>query len=318
VASQHVLGTFREGPAFDRARRDRIADRVRELVSTTGADDDGRRPFDREPELLTVVTGPDDGGAADPRRVRSRHPLAAAASVLVLVVAVSAAAAFLGRAGSELDGLTVDELAQVARHAEDRPLAEGEYGYHAEERRDAAGPEAVVLTERWIGADGSSRERTTTPAAPGATAIPEPSAEPPPGALPSDPAPMSYAEVRALPSDAPALLDRLTSQGGVGDEPTTDTIVDLGELLSLEVTPPAVRGAAIEALHLLGGEVRHLATDARGRRGVAVSGRLPDGTSWTVIVDPATGRALAVSTPPPWSGPRPSPTPSWRLWFPGR
>jgi hypothetical protein len=316
VASQHVLETFREGPAFDPARRDRIVDRVRELVSTTDTDDDGRLPFDGQRGLLTLVAGPDDVGAAEPRRARSRHPLAAAASVLVLMVAISAAAAFLGRAGSELDGLTVDELSQVARHAEDRPLADGEYSYNAEESRDAAGPEAVVLTERWIGADGSSRERTTTAAA--AAAIPEPSAEPPPGALPSDPAAMSYTEVRALPSDARALLERLTDQGVVGDEPTTDTIVALGELLSLEVTPPAVRGAAIEALHLLGGEVRRLATDARGRRGVAVSGHLPDGKSWTVIVDPATGRALAVSTAPPWSGPRPSPTPSWRLWFPGR
>jgi hypothetical protein len=314
VADRHPLETFRADIRLDPDRRERITAQVAERVRRSAPDTNGRRPFvERPAQDLLPSSGPHKPPAAPPaqRGLPDRRALIAAATVLVAVLGLSITAG-LRHSGTAVDALTVDDLAVAARQGGERELGEGEHVYHAEEtgHATATGPE---LVEQWIASDGTGRSRRTT-SSPLTLVADAPLPPTAPEAM--DFAGLSYQELRTLPTDPSSLLDRLMELGVVEDRRSPDMVGVLAELLTFDVTPAEVRGTIVRSLALLGGEVRGVVADARGRRGVAVSGHSRDGTGWTVIIDPANGLALAANTAASIPGPRPPDRPSWRLWFP--
>ncbi|PZG06597.1 hypothetical protein [Nonomuraea aridisoli] len=103
---------------------------------------------------------------------------------------------------------------------------------------------------------------------------------------------LTYEQIRALPSDAAALRERVAamlppgSQGLLADA--------LSGLLWTKPSEPGVRAAAYRALADLP-EVRYLgaATDARGRAGEAFAFDLPSGVRRTLIIDPDSSQVLS-------------------------
>ncbi len=146
--------------------------------------------------------------------------------------------------------------------------------------------------DQWTSRIGTG-QATITPSTigPAAPSAPSLTLYPAPGSL--DFAGMSYDELRSLPTEPSALLDRLRVLGvATGETPGAQAIA-LGRLLALRVTPPEVASAAIRALGQLGGVAIGAVPDATGRVGVGIRGDNGDGTSWLVVVDPGTGQAIA-------------------------
>ena len=104
---------------------------------------------------------------------------------------------------------------------------------------------------------------------------------------------MSYEQLRSLPTEPDALLDRLGALGVASSTRPGAQAVALGRVLALQVTPPDVGAAAIRALARLGGTAIGAVPDAAGRVGVGIRGDNADGTAWLVVIDPGSGLAMA-------------------------
>ncbi|MGP4104986.1 hypothetical protein [Nonomuraea sp. KM90] len=103
---------------------------------------------------------------------------------------------------------------------------------------------------------------------------------------------LTYEQIRALPSDAAALRERVAAMLPPG---SAGLLADaLGGLLWTKPSASGVRAAAYRALADLP-EVRYLgaATDARGRAGEAFAFGLPSGVERTLIIDPASSQVLS-------------------------
>jgi hypothetical protein len=101
---------------------------------------------------------------------------------------------------------------------------------------------------------------------------------------------MPYDELRALPTDADALLDEVARL--VSDRQPADVAGILAGVLALDVTPPPVRAAAFGALGALGARPLGQVTDEHGRVGTAFGDDTVD-LAWMVVVDPTSTDVLA-------------------------
>jgi hypothetical protein len=274
VTDYSPLDTFRETDAEDDpARSRRIREEFRARIATMAADEEGRRPFD-DPVSRAAV--------AKPRR---RPLLALAAMALVLVLA-GASAIVLSR--SQPPG-ALDELARSAAKRTDTTLDATQYLYVSER---TVAHDSVSQRDQWTSRRGTGQSAIThVTIGPPTTDRPSLALYPAPGSL--DFAGMSYDELRSLPTEPSALLDRLLVLGVArGEDPATQAFA-LAGVLALDVTPPSVASAAIRGLGQLGGTTIGPVPDAAGRTGVGIRGDNGDGTAWLVVVDPASGRALA-------------------------
>jgi hypothetical protein len=100
-----------------------------------------------------------------------------------------------------------------------------------------------------------------------------------------------YDEIRALPTDPAGLRSMVGSFVG-GDDPTI-VAEALTAVLSLDVTPPAVRAAGFEVLgELVAGSIGVVTTPS-GVTGAAYQGTGVDGRPWVIVIDPESTKLLA-------------------------
>jgi hypothetical protein len=279
---------------------DRVTKRLTDRLASLPPDEEGRRPFEARRAEPAKVARP------------SRRVLALAAVAVLAPLTLGLVVLFTGDSVEE--PVPVAQLSAMALERPDRPLSEGEYHYRVEESA-LAGDQPVLRIERWITTDGSGREARTTPAtagAPGAGTDPTVTARTAADAL--DFAGLSYAELRALPTDPAALIQRLEERGLISRSDESAAAATLAELLSFQITKPAVRAAAIDALGLLGGRSVGTSDDGSGRRGVAVMGDNPDGMHWVMVIDPSTILARAFHPRTSWIPASTTAMPLHRRW----
>lgn len=280
------LDSFRASVVTDDPERsERIRNEFRARIATMATDAEGRRPFDPAPR---------------PLRAR-RQPVLALVSMVVVLGVATAGAFVLGDRATLTPSL--DELAMTAASRADQELEPGQVLASTLRRADVG--EAMTLETQWIATDGTGQQVVTAfalnPSAPSVTVFHEP------GSLQF--AGLHYDELRALPANPVALLDRLRQARGGSSRPSDDALA-IAELLALTVTPPDVAAGAMQALAELGGTPIGPTQDPSGRTGVGVEGFDADGTRWLIVLDPATGRAMGFET----SGPDGSPGVS-RAWI---
>jgi hypothetical protein len=280
---------------------DRVTKRLTDRLASLPPDEEGRRPFDDR--------------RGEPARVaRPSRRVLALAAVAVLAPLTLGMAMLLTRDSVE-EPVPVAQLSAMALERPDRPLDESEYHYRVEESAPPGENQPVLRIERWITTDGSGREARTTRIDAGAPGVgPDPTVTARTGADPLDFAGLSYAELRALPTDPTALLQRLEDHGLISRSDESGTAATLAELLSFEITEPAVRAAAIDALELIGGRSVGTSDDGSGRRGVAVMGDNPDGTHWVMVMDPGTTLARAFHPRTTWIPSSTATLPLHRRW----
>lgn len=122
---------------------------------------------------------------------------------------------------------------------------------------------------------------------------------------------LTYDELRALPTAGEALLARLrggaSTEGGspLGAEMADAAVAEqLARLLQFRVLPPGARGAAFEALALLGAREAGTASDRSGRVGQLIEGG-SGADRWIVIVDRDGTSVLAFGRGPGTTGSTP-------------
>jgi hypothetical protein len=269
------LDTFRETAGRpDPGRSDRIRHEFRARIATMAPDDEGRRPFD----------------PAVARRARSwRRPgqpvLAIAALALVLVLAGAAALVLPSSPRSD----SLDDLASAAANRSDAGLRDEEY-LHLSERTTAHG--TSIKHDQWTAPNGTGQAMTTPLSlGPSSSDLLGVTRYGKPGSL--DFAGMTYDELRTLPAEPGALLDRLDELDVATSRRPGAQAIALGRVLALQVTPPEVGAAAIRAFGRLGGTTIGAVPDAAGRVGAGVRGANGDGTTWLVVLDPSSGVAMA-------------------------
>lgn len=155
--------------------------------------------------------------------------------------------------------------------------------------RGAASSVVVRTTETWVAEDGSgkleaSAESVLDGRAPeGISLLPKLGVIADPGEL--DFAGFTYAQLRGLPADGRQLLAEV-EQRVRSEDPTSPAVASLlAELLSLEIVPPPVRAAAVQALFLIGAEPVGDSRAPDGRVGEAVRGAGADGREWVLVLD---------------------------------
>ncbi|MBC8091804.1 MAG: CU044_5270 family protein, partial [Pseudonocardia sp.] len=165
--------------------------------------------------------------------------------------------------------------------------------------------------EWWWGVDGPQRTVTRECADSGegpiieqqdfSTSIPEP--DPAAMQLEPDAVPPSEPDIdlRTLPTDPSALLDRITREAeNAPDEGKTlaeEQFIRAVTLLSDPDAPPTLRSAVFQVMPQIDG-VRLLgpSTDGLGRRGVAIAGSIGFGQRTELIIEPDVGRVLGERT----------------------
>ena len=239
------LDTFRDtGGAPNPARSTRIRDEFLARIATMAPDDEGRRPFDppRAPSTHSWI--------------RPRQPVLALVA-LALVLVLAGAGALVLSPSQRSDSL--DDLALAAASRSDTALDDSQYLF-VSERTTAHGN--TSQRNQWTASNGTGQAATAALSIRPASDPPTMTEYPTPGSL--DFAGLSYAELRALPTEPSALLDELDRHGVVNSGRPGAQALALARLLALEVTPPAVGEAAIEALGQLGGTAIGAVPD-RGR-----------------------------------------------------
>lgn len=272
------LDTFRATVVpTDQQRSDRIREEFRARIATMAPDDEGHRPFDpRHP--TTIRTAP---------RVK-RQPLLALAS-LAIILGLAAGGAFLTQ-HNRTGATSLEELAAVARTQPDIGLDAAQYLHRIEQSADGSSPDAVE--EQWTARDGTGRTSTSAMSiGPAGTVEPSTTLFTTPGSLQF--AHLSYDQLRRLPTDPNALLARLNELGVAKGPRAVDQAEAVTEVLALAVTPPEVVAAGVQALAQLGGTAIGPVQTSGGASGLGVQSTNDDGTTWVVVLDPNTGRALA-------------------------
>jgi hypothetical protein len=269
------LDTFRDPVREpDPARSSRIRDEFRARIATMAPDDEGRRPFDPAsiPSTRSCT------------RLRQSVVALAALGLVLLLAGVGAVVLSPARRSDSLD-----QLALAAATRSDAHLQDGQYLYLSE-RAVAHG--STSQRDQWTASNGTG-QAVVAPLLIGPQSSDPPSITlyPAPGSL--DFAGMSYEQLRSLPTEPEALLDRLGALGVASSARPGAQAVALGRVLALQVTPPEVGSAAIRALARLGGTAIGAVPDAAGRVGVGIRGDNGDGTAWLVVIDPGSGLALA-------------------------
>jgi hypothetical protein len=271
------LETFRESVGLpDRTRSERIRDEFRARIATMAPDDSGRRPFDssaREPQLHVPT--------------RHRQPVLALAT-LAVILGLAAGGAFWLRHDTTGGG-SFQQLAAAARAQPDVALDETEFLYVAEQ---TSVDDTTTLREQWTARDGTGQatESAMVIGSPGSS-VPSMTVYGTPGSL--EFAHLSYDELRTLPTDPHALLERLAALGVTRTSDAVDQAEAIAAVLALDVTPAEVLAAGVQALDIIGGTTVGPVTDGNGRVGVGVRGDNGDGTSWLVILDASSARTLA-------------------------
>lgn len=286
------LDTFRSAVLTpDRQRSERIRDEFRARIATMATDEDGRRPFDPPTPTRTKQS--------------PRQPLLALVAMVAVLALATGGALWLE--DDRTPALSVDELAIVAATQPGRTLDAGDYLYRAE--RSSDGNQPATLESQWTAVDGTGQRVVT------ALQIGRPGEHPPSLTLYTEPgslqfARLSYDELWSLPTNPTALIARLRQLGATDGPLAVDDARALADVLALAVTPPEVASAAVQALAQLGGTAIGPAQDGAGRTGIGVRGINDDGTTWLVVLDPVSGRALGFQ--PHWSGePGVGPSRSW-------
>lgn len=308
------LESFRASVAHLDAERER---RIREKFELGRAGARGRATpivthataADDVVELVPVgePTGPEATAAR-----RTRRPLFVGVAAAVALLAILGGLAVLRTSdsttdvGSPTEGIAGDNpLADVAERALARPDVEliGDQVLYQE--RTTAGlvgatdtTAAGVLidaTQTWERRDGTGREiRTPSFAARGPGDPIGPGA--PSDRVISQPQAFhevrDYEEIRSLPTD-PAALVALVQTEFVGSDDPLRAAEFLARLLSLDVTPPAVRAAAFQALGDLGAVSIGAVATPSGVTGAAYQGAGTDGRPWVIVIDPDSTQVLA-------------------------
>jgi hypothetical protein len=194
----------------------------------------------------------------------------------------------------------VPTLAALAETAAGQPTA-AFVGWVHEVRDEAgsrgAGGRLVRTLETWAdpqggGAIGYLDQSVTDPAG-NRTSPPDDEQPAEPGTLKVGP--LEYSRLATLPGDPEELLAVVERSGA----PTRQQQIEvLAQLTTLAVVPAEARAAALEVFGLMGGSTVGPATDRLGRSGVAVTIELEEGSTATVVVDPATGIVLEWWTTP--------------------
>lgn len=241
---------------------------------------------------------------------RPRHSALIAVAAAVALVALLAGLTLFRSSGTTTDvgsateGIAADNpLADVAAKALARPDVDliGDQVLYQQRTSatflDATGATApgflVDDTEMWARRDGTGREIRTpdfVATGPGEPLNPGSATD----RTVTDPSAFlevrDYDEIRALPTDPAALTSMVGSF--VGDDPTL-VAEALAALLSLDVTPPAVRAAGFQALGDLGaGSIGSVATPS-GVTGAAYQGTGAGGRLWVIVIDPESTKLLA-------------------------
>lgn len=231
---------------------------------------------------------------------RRRIWLAAGATGLAGVIAAAVIAGTWTGAGVSPAAAALREAASIAQtQPRVASLQAGDYYYLRQEVRRWQSDGAKV-TETWLGADGSYRERSRCqPVAargctPGeVTLAPGDAAQ----TLPFGHRQISHAELAALPTDPQVLLGQIRvaaePEPGGGPPVNVESFVVISDLLqAYPPAPPAVRAALYEAAALVPGvDLLGPTTDQRGRQGVAIGYTLGD-TRQVLVFDPNNAAVL--------------------------
>lgn len=266
------LDTFREPTDDDAARSRRIRDDFRRRIATMPPDAEGRRPFDPLPAPPTA-----------PPIHRGR---ALALAGLALIVAITGVGITRLSSSPTTDGF--DQLTAVAAGRPDESLAAGQY-LHVTSRTTFGADETTH--QQWTASDGTGQTlvHSLDLQAPG---------QPPALTRYSDPgslafAGLTYDQLRSLPAAPASLVERLRELGVITTDASRDEAAALAGVLALDVTPPDVAAAALQALERLGGIRIGPVPDAAGRVGEGIRGANGDGTTWMIVVDPRDGTTMA-------------------------
>lgn len=237
------------------------------------------------------------------RPQRRRIWIAAGATGLAGVVAAAVIAGTWSGAGVSPAAAALREAAAVA---ETQPrvasLEAGDYYYVRQEVRRWQS-DGAKLTETWLGADGSFRERSRCLPAnargctPGELTLGPGEA---PENLPFGHQQITRSELAALPTDPQQLIEEVRMaaepEPGGGPPVNVESFVVIGDLLqAYPPAPPAVRSALYEAAALIPGvELLGPTTDKRGRQGTALAYTMGD-TRQVLVFDPSTAAVLETS-----------------------
>lgn len=246
----------------------------------------------------------DDVGAARRRRRRWLTVLDVAA---VLLVVALVGGVLLRRGDDQVAAgpgiISRDELVAAAKaSAEQRLTGDAQLHrrvVHAEQRSVDGGDPVVVMrsTESWVAADGSGREELSAESLLDPGSASERSLAPKgrfigaAGEL--DLGSLSYMQVRGLPADSGALLREIETRVRAS-RPDDEAVASmLASVLSLDVTPPTVRAAAVDALFQIGATTVGTVRGPDGRPGEGVMGATSTGERWMVVLDPQRVRTIA-------------------------
>jgi len=109
---------------------------------------------------------------------------------------------------------------------------------------------------------------------------------------------LTYADLRALPTEPAALKNELIRLSGAS-APTIEDLYDrMGDLLTLQATPPGVRVGLARLLMDNGATVLGPVQDRNGRQGLGVAAPLADGSRRVFVLDTTTYRRLGDFTVP--------------------
>jgi len=228
----------------------------------------------------------------------SRRPfvvVAAAAAIFAVVIGLAVARA--GERGTVVADqpapATVSDIATNAASLVDRPLPAGEYAYLTIEEAvpftdpDAGAQTLVKVVETWTSTTGQGRQRSSATDIVDGTGRTVGTYD---AAMDTGPTSnvggfgaFTYEQLRSLPTDPGALRAKLGDGSLVkaSDASRSNLITDL---LLLDVTPPAVRSAALTILAEDGATLREGAVDHDGRSGIGIELTRPDGVTSVYVV----------------------------------
>jgi hypothetical protein len=255
---------------------------------------------------LEAVAATDDVSPRHTHRVLMGMAAAAALLALIGIVTLVRNADDTADVASGVDGVPLTELANRAANQPDLDLLPGQYLYRSSiegasfDAIDAlAAGQSVELFELWLDREGTglrrineSRWTSTSPGTPQGAVSTEPRDIQVRPAQPFFNPSLTYAELRALPTDPEALYAAARRTGGDPSDPAFEAQT-LSWWLAIETTPPAVRAAAFEALAQLGAEPIGSVTTYNGQDGFGYQGAGEDGAPWIIVIDAASTRVLA-------------------------
>lgn len=238
-----------------------------------------------------VLVDLEDESATAARSARSRLGVVAVAVAAAVVLVIGAV--FVLRSGEQQPSL--NDLAADARAAEDRPLGDTEFIHQQITRREGSGDDAAVhRSEIWVDQHANARERLVEEDGSGSDTMYDGDAV--------DFAGISYDALRALPTSPQNLLLALAERPEAAD-PAGATEA-LATILSLPVTPPAVRAAALDTLAELGAVPIGTVVDPEGRQGDGYAVATDTGGEVVVVLDPDTAMTMAIMIFPTAGGDR--------------